>query len=189
MATTYAGGLKKGDFVMYQGQINYIAYTEKYSPGKGASLMRTKLKNVINGKQVDYSYKTNEDVELLDVNVDEMQYLYKDTEYLYFMNPRTYEQVQLMISVVGESSRFLQENTTYYVYVYNEQALNMRPPQSAVFKVTYTEDAVKGDTTGNAKKPATLENGVDIMVPLFIKIGDKVKVDPETATYGERVND
>lgn len=189
MATTYAGGLKKGDFVLYQGQINYIVSTEKYSPGKGSALMRTKLKNVVNGKQVDYSYKTNEDVEIVDVSVDEMQYLYKDSEFLYFMNPRTYEQVQLRIDVVGSPSNFLVENNNYYVYVYNEQALNMRPPSSAVFKVTYTEDAVKGDTTGNAKKPAMLENGVEIMVPLFIKIGDKVKVDPESATYGERVND
>lgn len=188
MATTYGGNLKKGDFILYNGEVNYVVKTEFYSPGKGSALMRTKLKNVVSGKIVDYTFKSNESVEVVDVEVNEMQYLYKDDEYLYFMDPRTYAQYQLRRDVVGEVSEFLKDGENYYVYMYEDQAINMRPPQSVVFTVQHADEAVKGDTTGNAKKPATLENGVEVMVPLFIKSGDKIKVNPETGEYVERVN-
>ncbi|MEI6532557.1 MAG: elongation factor P [Candidatus Roizmanbacteria bacterium] len=186
---TSAGNLKKGEFVMYQDDIWQVQKAEFYSPGKGAALMKAKIKNLVSGKNVDYTFKSNEDVDVLDVSVVEMQYLYKDAEFMYLMDERTYNQYQLPLPLVGEVINYIKDGTKHYVYVYNDKPLNIRPPLSVRLKIIDTEEAVKGDTVSGAKKPAIVETGVTVMVPLFVKKGDMITVNPETGVYGERVKE
>jgi elongation factor P len=186
---TNAGNLKKGEFLMYQNEIYQIQKAEFYSPGKGSALMKTRIKNVINGKNVDYTFKSSESAETLDVASIEMQYLYKDEENYYFMEERSYEQHAVPASVIGDIGKFFKEGNKYYVYVYNEKALSVRPPMSVRLKVIETENAAKGDTVSGAKKPAIVETGATVMVPLFIKPGESIAVNPETGDYVERVKE
>ena len=186
---TNAGSLKKGEFIRYQDEIWQIQRADFYSPGKGSALMKTRIKNIITGKNIDYAYKSNEQVEVLDVNSVEMQYLYKDNENVYFMDERSYNQYTLPLSVVGKAANFMKEGNKYYLYIYDDKPLTLRPSLSVKLKVIETEDSVKGDTVTNAKKIAKLETGVTVMVPLFVKVGDVITVNPETGEYGERVKE
>ncbi|MGB9707436.1 MAG: elongation factor P [Microgenomates group bacterium] len=181
-----AGNLKKGDFISYQNEIWQIQKAEFYSPGKGSALMKLKVKNIISGKTIDITFKSNENVEVVDVMSVEMQFLYKDNESLYFMDEKTFNQYSLPIKRVGQVADFLKEGLKVYVYLHDDQALTIRPPMSVRLKVVKTEVAIKGDTVTGAKKPAKLETGVTIMVPLFIKEGETVIVNPETGEYMER---
>ena len=186
---TNAGNLKKGEFIMYQEAIWQVQKADFYSPGKGSALMKTRIKNLLTSKNIEYAFKSNEQVELLEVTCVEMEYLYKDTENLFFMDQRTFNQYTLSLDVVGEVYKFMKEGNTYYVYVHDEKPLTMRPPTSVKLKITETEDAVKGDTVSGAKKAAIVETGVTVMVPLFVKRGDVITVNPETGEYGERVKE
>jgi len=184
---TNAGNLKKGEFILYQGAIWQVQKADFYSPGKGTALMKAKIKNLISGKNIDYTLKSNESVDILPVEVIEMQYLYKDKDIIYLMDERTYNQYSLARNIVGDIANFLKEGTKHYVYMYDDKPLTIRPPMSVRLKVLETEDAVKGDTVSGAKKQAKVETGVMVMVPLFIKTGDTITVNPETGQYGERV--
>ncbi len=184
---TNAGNLKKGDFILHQGEIWQIQKAEFYSPGKGSALMKTKIKNLLSGKNIDFTYKSNEQVETVDVESIEMQYLYKDDANLYFMDERTYNQYPIPLNVIGEVANFLKEGSKVFIYLHNDQPLTIRPPMSVKLKVIETEEAVKGDTVTGAKKPAKLETGATILVPLFIKVNDVVVVNPETGEYTGRV--
>jgi elongation factor P len=184
---TNAGNLKKGEFVFYQGEIYQIQKADFYSPGKGSALMKTRIKNIMSGKNIEYVYKSNESVETLDVESIEMQYLYKDAEQVYFMNERTYNQYTIPVSVVGKIASFMKEGNKYFIYIHDDKPLTLRPPMSVQLKVIETEDAVRGDTVSGAKKQAVVETGVTVMVPLFVKKGDTITVNPETGEYGERV--
>lgn len=186
---TSAGGLKKGEFIRYQGEIWMLQKADFYSPGKGSALMKARIKNIITGKNIDYAFKSNEDVETLEVDCLEMQYLYKDAENAYFMDQRTYNQYSLPIGVVGEPVKFLKDGKSYFVYVYDDKALTMRPALSVKLKIVETDAAIKGDTVSGGKKPAKVETGVTVMVPLFVKVGDLITVNPETGEYGERVKE
>lgn len=186
---TNAGNLKKGEFISYQGDIWQVQKADFYSPGKGSALMKTRIKNLISAKNIEYAFKSNEQVDVLDVSSIEMQYLYKDAENVYFMDERSYNQYTLPVSVVGKAVNFMKEGNKYYVYLYEDKPLTMRPSLSVKLKVMETEDSVKGDTVSGAKKPARVETGVTVMVPLFVKVGDLITVNPETGEYGERVKE
>lgn len=186
---TNAGSLKKGDFIRYLGDIWQVQKAEFYSPGKGSALMKSRIKNIMSAKNIDYAFKSNESVETLDVECIDMQYLYKDTESVYFMDQRTYNQYTLPLSVVGKAANFLKEEKSYFIYIHDDKALTMRPALSVKLKVIDTEDAAKGDTVSGVKKPAVVETGVTVMVPIFIKVGDLITVNPETGEYGERVKE
>ena len=181
-----AGNLKKGDFINYQNEIWVIQKAEFYSPGKGSALMKAKIKNIISGKNIDYAFKSNETVDTLDVSSIEMQYLYADPENLYFMNERTYEQYQIPVSVVGDVAKFLKEGTKHFVFLYNDKPLIIRPPSSVKLKVIEAEETAKGDTVGGVKKSVKLETGVTVMVPIFVKVGEVISVNPETGEYTGR---
>lgn len=186
---TNAGNLKKGEFVYYQNDIWQVQRADFYSPGKGSALMKARLKNLASGKTLDYTYKSSEQVETLDVESIEMQYLYKDNENLYFMNEQSFNQYSIPLSIVGSVADFLKEGSKHYIYLHNEKPLNIKPPLSVRLKVVETEDSIKGDTVTGAKKPAKLETGVTVMVPLFVKPGETVAVNPETGAYTERVKE
>lgn len=184
---TNAGNLKKGEFILYNGEITAVLKTEFYSPGKGSALMRTNLKNIKSGKSFSYTFKSQEEVETVDIEAVELQYLYKDHEFLYFMNERTYEQFQLSVDLAGNITDFIKESDKLFVLMHDGQPISVRPPQSVRLKVIETEDAVKGDTVTGATKPAKVETGVTVLVPLFIKVGDIIIVNPETGEYTQRV--
>jgi elongation factor P len=186
---TNAGALKKGEFILHQDTIWQVQRADFYSPGKGSALMKARIKNLITHKNVDYAFKSNESVDVLDVSCIEMEYLYKDQENVFFMDQRSYNQYTLALSIVGDVSKFMKEGNSYYVYMYDDKPLSMRPPTSVKFKIIETEDAIKGDTVSGAKKVAKVETGVTVMVPLFVKVGDMITVNPETGEYGERVKE
>jgi elongation factor P len=183
---TYAGNLKKGEFILYQEQIWQVMKAEFYSPGKGSALMRAKIKSLTTGKNVDYTFKSNESVDVMEVESIEMQYLYHDSENVFFMNERTYNQYEVPLSVVGNIVKYLKEGDKLFVYVQNEKPLSVRPPMSVRLKVVESEDAAKGDTVGGAKKVATLETGATVLVPIFVKTGEIITVNPETGEYTGR---
>lgn len=183
-----AGNLKKGEFIIYQSDIWQVQKTEFYSPGKGAALMRTKIKNVSSGKTVDYTFKSNEFIETVDVTSIEMQYLYKDAENAIFMDQQSYNQYEVPLEMVGDIIQFFKEGEVMYVYVHDEKPLSVRPPASVVLKIIQTDDAARGDTVGNAKKEAELETGAKVMVPLFIKQGEVITINPETGEYTGRAS-
>ena len=184
---TPAGNLKRGEFILYQNDIWQLQKTEFYSPGKGSAVMRTKMKNVTNGKSIDMTYKSQESVETVEVTSTEMQYLYKDAENAFFMDQHSYEQHTLLLSVIGTIINFFKEGEAMFVYVYNDKPLSIRPPASVQLKITETEDAARGDTVSNAKKEAIVETGAKVMVPLFIKAGEIISINPETGEYTGRV--
>jgi len=184
---TNAGNLKKGDFVYYQNEIWQVQKADFYSPGKGSALMKAKIKNLLSGKNIEYAYKSNEQVEVLDVSSVEMQYLYKDNENLFFMDERTYNQFSLPIPVAGEVSKFFKEGEKMFVYMYNDKPLTIRPPSSVKLKIIEAEDAAKGDTVSGAKKPVKVETGAIVMVPIFVKVGETISINPETGEYTGRV--
>ncbi len=180
-----AGNIKKGEFILYNGNPCQVQKAEFYSPGKGSALMRTKLKNVVTGKNTDFTFKSSEYVESIEVGSIEMQYLYKDNENAYTMGT-DYEQHTIPLAVVGDIVNYLKEGETIFVYMYQDKPLTIRPPAAVRLKVIETEDAVKGDTVSGAKKVAIVETGATVMVPLFIKQGEMIVVNPETGTYSER---
>ncbi len=183
---TNAGNLKKGDFVFYQNEIWQVQKADFYSPGKGSALMKTRIKNLMSGKNIEYTYKSNEQVETLEVESIEMQYLYKDNEHCYYMDGRTYNQYAVPLNVVGSVANFFKEGDTMYVYIHDDKALTIRAPLSVKLKIIEAEDAAKGDTVSGAKKQVTLETGAKVMVPIFIKVGETITVNPETGEYTGR---
>jgi elongation factor P len=182
-----AGNLKRGEFIIYNGEIHAVTKVEFYSPGKGSAVMRTSLKNVKSGKSLNYTYKSQEDVETVDVDVVELQYLYKDNEFLYFMNESSYEQFQLPIGLAENLGDYIKEGDKLFVLMHDGTPISVRPPQSVRLAVVEADEAAKGDTVTNTLKPVKVETGVIVMAPLFIKVGDVIIVDPETGTYTSRV--
>lgn len=181
-----AGNLKKGEFIMKDGTIWRVEKAEFYAPGKGSALMRSRVKEIKSGKTMDLTYKSNETIETVDINTIEMQYLYKDAQFLHFMNERTYEQIELPIERAGTVAHYLKEGDKLFILLYNGEAISLRPPQSVRLKVIRADEAIKGNTVSNARKPVTVENGAIIQAPLFIKVGDTIVINPETGDYIER---
>lgn len=183
-----AGNIKKGDFIFYQNEIWQVQKAEFYSPGKGSALMRTKIKNAQSGKVIDFTFKSSEVVEKADIEVRELIYLYQDNDFLYFMDERSFEQFSLSRKIIGQLAYFLKENSKLYGLIFDDKLINIRPPMSVTLKVEKTEEAIKGNTVSGAKKEAILETGVKIAVPLFIKTGDLITINPETGEYTGKVS-
>jgi len=156
-------------------------------PGKGGAFVRTKLRNMINGRVIDQTFRSGEKVGKPDLEEKEMQYLYQDGDSYCFMDNETYDQVFLSEDHLEDTRRFLAENTTVEVLYYNEEPIGLELPMFVELEITETEPGVKGDTASKVTKPATLETGAVIPVPIFLNIGDKVKVDTRSGSYVERV--
>jgi elongation factor P len=165
-----------------------ITYFQHVKPGKGGAFVRTKVKNLLNGKVLERTFRSGEKVGEPDINEQKMQYLYDDGESLVFMDTASYDQIPIAGDVVGEQRLFLQENAEVEVLFYKGAAVNIEIPQFVEAEVTKSDPGLKGDTSSGATKPATIETGATVLVPLFIKEGDRIRVDTRTREYVERVN-
>ena len=156
-------------------------------PGKGGAFVRTKLKNLINGRVVEQTFRSGEKVDKPDLLEREMQYLYREGDRYCMMDNETYEQIMLTEEQVGEARLYLVENLNLKILFFNQAPLTVELPNFVELEVTQTEPGVKGDTAAGGTKPATLESGATVQVPLFINEGDRLKVDTRTGGYIERV--
>ena len=187
MATT--NDLKNGLVLNLDGQLWTVVEFQHVKPGKGGAFVRTKLKNVLSGKVVDKTFNAGTKVETATVDKREMQYLFKDGADWVFMDTQTYDQVQVPEAVVGDASRYLLENQNAIVATHEGAAIYVELPASVELMVTYTEPGLQGDRSTGGTKPATLETGAEIQVPLFLESNTKVKVDTRDGSYLGRVND
>jgi elongation factor P len=158
-------------------------------PGKGPAFVRTKLKNVLSGKVVDKTFNAGVKVETANVDKRDMSYLYNDGEGFVFMDKDNYDQVTLSAEIVGDAVNYMLENQDAVVAMYEGNPIYVELPASVVLEVTYTEPGLQGDRSSGGTKPATVETGLQIQVPLFLEQGTKVKIDTRTGDYLGRVND
>ena len=186
MATT--NDLKNGLVLNIEGQLWSVVEFQHVKPGKGPAFVRTKLKNVLSGKVVDKTFNAGLKVETASVDRREMQYLYKDGEDFVFMDTDSFEQTPIPAGTVGEASKYMLENQLATVALHNGAALYVELPPSVELTISYTEPGLVGDRSTSGTKPATLETGASIQVPLFIVTGERVKVDTRTGDYTGRVN-
>jgi elongation factor P len=181
--------LKNGMVLSIDGQLWTVIDFQHVKPGKGGAFVRSKLKNVLSGKVVDRTFNAGAKVETASVDRRDMQYLYRDGEDWIFMDNVSFEQFPVPDAVVGESSRYLLENQTAQVAIYEGNPIILELPASVEMMLTYTEPGLQGDRSSGGTKPATLETGAEIHVPLFIDSDTKVKVDTRDGSYLGRVND
>lgn len=177
---------KRGRAIIVDGQVHLILWFQHHKPGKGGAMMRTKLKNLTTGSIIDRTFRAGTKFEDAHLIKKKTEYLYKESGSLVFMDDKTYEQVTLNTSQVGEGIRFLMENTKIELLTYKGKILGVELPVTVSLKVTHTEPGLKGARTTSGTKPATLETGTIIQVPLFINTGNVVKVDTRTGEYLER---
>ena len=187
MATT--NDLKNGMVLNLDGQLWSVIWFQHHKPGKGGAVMRTKLKNIESGKTVDKTFNADVKVEVANVDKRTMQYLYNDGTSFVFMDNVTYEQLEVPPEVVGDATAFMLENQEAIVAVHEGTPLYVELPTSVVLEITYTEPGLQGDRSTGGTKPATLQTGYEIQVPLFLETGTRVKVDTRTGDYLGRVND
>lgn len=178
--------LKKNVLITLDGQpYKVIEYSQKVM-GRGGSIVNVRVKNLITGALIPKTFKGQEKIEPAEVTTKKVQYLYKDDDKFYFMDPTTFEQYELSNDLVGDSKDFMKDGDEMDIQFYNGSAINLTLPKNLWLEVTYTENAVKGDTSTSVMKDATLETGVVVKVPAFIKTGDIISVDTETYAYRER---
>ena len=171
---------------MLDGNPCSIINNEFFKPGKGKAYYRVKFKDLITGKTLEKTFKSGESLEAADVMELEMQYLYNDGESWYFMDPSSYDQYSLGGITLGNVINYLVEQDNCIVTLWNNNPISVTPPNHVILEVADTDPGLKGDTAGTGGKPATLSTGVVVQVPLFISIGDKVKVDTRTNEYSGR---
>lgn len=182
-----AGDFKNGLTVEIEGNIYQILDFQHVKPGKGAAFVRTKLKNIINGGVVEKTFRPTEKFETAHIDRKDMQYLYSDGDLYNFMDMETYDQLAVNADVVGDSLKFVKENETVKVISHEGNVFAIEPPITVELRVTETEPGVKGDTATGATKPAIVETGAQIMVPLFVNQDDVLKIDTRTGEYLSRV--
>ncbi len=182
-----AGDFRNGVTFEMDGSVVQIIEFQHVKPGKGAAFVRTKLRNVITGAVVEKTFNPTDKYPTAFVERKEMEYLYNDGGIYYFMDLETYEQTPINESQLGDSFRFVKENMTCKVLSYKGNVFGLEPPVFVELKVTATEPGVRGDTATNVTKPATLETGAEIRVPIFINEGDTIRIDTRTGEYMERV--
>ncbi len=178
--------LKKGTVCQLDGQpYRVIEYGQKVM-GRGGSIVNVKLKNLITGAVIPKTFKGQDKIEPAEVSNRTVQYLYNDGETYFFMDPESFEQFELPADLVDEAKGYLKEGDELTLQFFGERVINVELPKNLYLEVTYAEDVVKGDTTSSVLKDATLETGITIKVPAFIKVGDVISVDTTTGEYRER---
>ena len=181
-----AGDFKNGVTLEIDGNIYQILEFQHVKPGKGAAFVRTKLKNIISGGAVEKTFRPTEKFPKAHIERKDMQYLYNDGDLYNFMDTESYEQIAINKEVVGDSLEFVKEEEMVKINSYNGNVFAIEPPLFVELVITETEPGFKGDTATGASKPATVETGAQVMVPLFVNEGDKLKIDTRTGEYLER---
>lgn len=187
MATS--NDIKNGTVISIDGQLWAVLEFQHVKPGKGPAFVRTKMKNVVSGKIIDKTFNAGVKIETANVDRREMQYLYNDGSAFIFMDTSSYDQLSISAEVVGDATNFMLENQMVTVATHEGLPLYIELPPSVVLEVTYTEPGLQGDRSSGGTKPATLETGAPIQVPLFLEQNTKVKVDTRTGEYLGRVTD
>ena len=182
-----AGDFKNGLTIEYDGNICQIIEFQHVKPGKGAAFVRTKLKNIISGGVVETSFRPTEKFPQARIDRKDMQYLYADDDFYNFMDGETYEQIALPKEEVGDALKFVKENETCKVCSHKGKVFAVEPPLFVELQITETEPGFKGDTATGATKPATVETGATVYVPLFVETDDVIKIDTRTGEYLSRV--
>ena len=186
MAST--ADIKNGVVLSIDGQLWSVIEFQHVKPGKGGAFVRTKLKNVVSGKVVDRTYNAGAKIDIENVDRRDFTYLYNDGDSFVFMDVADYDQLQVPAAVVGDAKNFMLENQQVQIALNNDNPLYVELPASVVLEITYTEPGLQGDRSSAGTKPATVETGYEIQVPLFLETGTRVKVDTRTGDYLGRVN-
>ncbi|UVJ37871.1 elongation factor P [Arthrobacter sp. CJ23] len=187
MATT--NDIKNGTVLKLEGQLWNIIEFQHVKPGKGGAFVRTKMRNVMSGKVVDKTFNAGLKIETATVDRRDYQYLYQDGEDFVFMDTQDYDQIHVSGATVGDATNFMLENQMVNIAIHEGTPLYIELPASVVLEITYTEPGLQGDRSSAGTKPATVETGYEIQVPLFVEQGTKVKVDTRDGSYLGRVND
>ena len=178
---------RNGFTMVIDGTIFSIAEFQHVKPGKGGAFVRTKLRNVQPGAVLDRTFRSGDKVEDIRLEKREMQYLYSDGDLYHFMDMETYEQLGIASDILGEGANLLKENESAFLLMAENKPITAELPNFVNLEITHTEPGIKGDTATGAVKPATLETGAVVMVPLFVNQGDTLKIDTRTGEYVERV--
>ena len=178
---------KNGMCIQYEGKRWVIVEFQHVKPGKGGAFVRTKLKELTSGRVVDYTFRAGEKFDDVRVETKKMQYLYKDGDTFYFMDNDSYEQVELDKDFVGDAAKWLKENDEVEIMTADGEYMGVEPPMFVELEVTETDPGFKGDTVQGGTKPATLETGAVVQVPMFVNTGDKLKIDTRDGRYITRV--
>lgn len=178
--------LKKGVVCQIDGQPYRVTDYNQKVMGRGGSIVNVKLKNLITGAVIPKTFKGQDKIERAEVSSKTVQYLYTDGSTYFFMDPETFDQFELAADLVDEASGYLKEGDSLSLQFFGDRVINVELPKNIYLEVTYTEDVVKGDTTSNVLKDATVETGITVKVPAFIKTGDIISVDTATGEYRER---
>ena len=186
MAMITAGDFRNGVTFEMDGKVMQVVEFQHVKPGKGAAFVRTKMKNVITGAVTETSFNPTAKFEQAFVDRNEMEYSYNDGDLYYFMDMETYDMLPVNKSVLGDNFKFVKENMSCKIMSYKGSVFGVEPPNFVDLEVTETEPGIKGDTATNVTKPATLETGAEIKVPLFINAGDRIRIDTRTGEYMER---
>ena len=182
-----AGDFRNGITLEIDGNVVQIIEFQHVKPGKGAAFVRTKLKNIINCGVVEKTFRPTEKFPQAHIDRVDMQYLYSDGDLFHFMNVETYDQIALNADDIGDALKFVKENEMVKVCSYNGNVFAVEPPLFVELEITETEPGFKGDTAQGATKPATVETGAVVYVPLFVDQGDKIKIDTRSGEYLSRV--
>ena len=181
-----AGSFKNGITIQYENGIWQVIEFQHVKPGKGAAIVRNKLKNIKSGGVVEKTFRPTEKCPQARIDRKDMQYLYEDGDLYYFMDTETYDQVALNSETVGDALKFVKENEMCKICSHNGSVFSVEPPLFVELEITETEPGFKGDTATGASKPATVETGATVAVPLFVNQGDKIKIDTRTGEYLSR---
>ena len=182
-----AGDVRNGLTIEYEGNVFQVIEFQHVKPGKGAAFVRTKLKNIKSGGIIEKSFRPTEKFPQAHIERKEMQYLYSDGDLFHFMDVETYDQIALSEDQVGDTLKFVKENEMVKILSHKGEVFAMEPPLFVELEITETEPGFKGDTSTGATKPATVETGALVYVPLFVEIGDVIKIDTRTGEYLSRV--
>ncbi len=189
MASYSTSEFKSGLKIMLDGDPCSIIENEFVKPGKGQAFNRVKIRNLMNGRVIERTFKSGESVESADVLEVELQYLYNDGEFWHFMDPVSFEQTSADDKAIGDSSKWLKEQDLCTVTLWNGNPIIVDVPNFVVLTITETDPGLKGDTSGSGGKPATLETGAVVRIPLFVQIGEAIKVDTRSGEYVSRAKE
>lgn len=183
-----AGNIRKGSYILFKNAPHLVTKADFVSPGKGSAFMRAKLRSVKTGNTQEFTFKSVEPVEEVEVQSQKMQFLYNDGGSAVFMNGQTYEQVEVPIDLIGEKAKVLNPEIQIHVMFYEGEAIDVSFPPKVTLQVVQAEEAVAGNTMGTARKMVTTDSGFELLAPLFVKVGDFIAIDTETLQYDSRVN-